>query len=113
MEEGEEVIRSSPEENDKIEELFNKFLDQIRPGKSREEYDQKWREWLEYKKLYYVTEINEKTLGAYFELKNRLSPKTLIKDYSILKSNILANHNIDISKKYPIVLKGKKNTKLI
>lgn len=88
---------SENEVNSDIEEAWLLGCTSVIPEKSKERYEKTYRflkTWLKKKP------INEKTLLAYFVLRNKTltSPGSLWAEYSMLKATIFLYDSIDISK---------------
>lgn len=67
------------------------------PAKSREKYESVYEKFLEWRKTKEFDSFSEDVLMTYFnELSTNVKPSTLWSQFSMLKSTINANNNIDI-----------------
>ncbi|XP_066585872.1 tyrosine recombinase XerC-like [Prorops nasuta] len=85
--------------------MAHNIMQNLLPAKSKERYNIAYNEFLKWQKLHNVTTISEKVMLIYFsELSEKWKASTLWSHFSMLKSTILINHNLDISKYNNVVI---------
>lgn len=72
----------------------------ILPTKSRERYERAYDQFIDWRRRKEIkSSFSENVLLVYIdELSNKLKPNTLWTQYSMLRTTLYINHNIDISK---------------
>lgn len=105
MSESEDSISSDIEEDAKA------AISNLLPKKSKELYElayKKFKNWCELKK---VKMVSENVLLAYFSNKSKvLKPSTMWSQYSMLRTTISINQNVDISKFMNLIAFLKRNS---
>lgn len=75
---------------------------QLLPEKSRKQYEKAYQDFMNWKISKSSTSFSEDVLLVYFqELSEKFKSSSLWTFYSMLKSTLSINHNVDISKYFP------------
>lgn len=84
----------------------------ILPGKSRGIYDNAYSRFMEWQAKKKSSSFSETVLLAYFsEMAQKMKPSTVWSNYSMVKSTLQVNKNVDISKYFQLISYLKQNSK--
>lgn len=92
----EEVFQSTPPD---VLETANNAYKNLLPDKSHKKYMAVYDKFISWKSAKNIESFSENVMMAYFiELEQSYKPSSLWSIYSMLKSTLLSNHNVEVKK---------------